>query len=140
VLAALGLLTFGMPLAHEAVHGLVARLLGARPRYGLGQGFAYTTFEKPVSRDEYLAIGLAPLVVLSGLGLGLLRGAPELAGQTLTLLVGNASGAAGDLWVAWRVLSLPREARVRDLADGFAVYLPLEASDSGSALPARRDG
>ena len=120
----LALLTLVVPLAHEAIHGLVARALGARPRFGLGAGFAYTTFAEPVSRDAYLAIGLAPLLTLSGAGLALLVACPRRAGQVLTFLVGNAAGATGDLWVIRRVAALPADARLRDLADGFAVYLP----------------
>ena len=124
LLAALGILSAGMPLLHEGAHGVVARLVGARPRYSVGRGFAYTTFEEAVGRDAYLAIGLAPLLALSALALGVLLRAPRWLGQVLTFAVGNAAGAAGDLWVAWRVIKLPRRARIRDLADGFAVFLP----------------
>ena len=126
LLPALGILNLGMPLAHEAIHGLVARLIGARPRYGLGAGFVYTTFEQPVSRNAYLAIGLSPLLALTGAGLTLLVRFPRFTGQILTFLVGNAAGAAGDVWVAWRVWALPGNAVIRDLADGFAAYLPEE--------------
>ncbi|HET7034607.1 MAG TPA: DUF3267 domain-containing protein [Thermomicrobiaceae bacterium] len=124
IVRALTLLSVIMPLAHEAVHGIVARALGARPRFGLGAGFAYTTFAEPVSRDAYLAIGLAPLLALSGTGLALLVAWPRRAGQLLIFLVGNAAGSTGDLWVLAQVAALPADALIRDLADGFAVYLP----------------
>lgn len=123
VVAILNLSVF-MPAVHEAVHGVVARLCGANPTFGIGSGFAYTTFREPVRPIPYLLIGLAPIVVLSAAGLILLVIRPVAPGQTMIFMVGNATGAFGDLWVAVRVLRLPRGSLVCDLADGFAYYLP----------------
>ena len=114
----------GVPVLHEAVHGVVARLAGARPEFGVGAGFAYTTFGEPVGRLAYLVIGLAPLVVLSAAGVAVAVGWPRYAGFVLVFLVANAAGAVGDLWVAWEIRRLPPEVRIYDLADGFAAYLP----------------
>ena len=123
-----------VPVLHEAIHGIVARLAGARPEYGVGAGFAYTTFGEPVGRAAYLVIGLAPLVVLSVLGVAAMVHWPRAAGQLLVFLVANAAGAVGDLWVAWEVRRLPPEVRICDLADGFAAYLP-EPGAASSAPP-----
>jgi len=113
-----------VPLLHEAVHGIAAMLAGVRPSYGIGPGFAYTTFPEPVAKRAYLAIGLAPLVVLSALGLPLAVVWDGGAGLVLFFLVVNAAGAIGDLWMSWRIALQPRNALFVDLADGFAVLAP----------------
>ncbi len=132
VLIAVVNLTFIMPAMHEAVHGIVARLFGARPKYGVGAGFAYTTFREPVRPVPYLAIGLAPLLAISIVGVLILCAWPFAPGQTIIFLVGNGAGAFGDLWVAMKVLQLPRECLICDLADGFAYYLPVGSSSPSS--------
>src|SRR5690606_29319888 len=98
--------------------------VGARPFYGVGPGFAYTSFREPVSPRAYRAIGLAPLIGLSILGVAVMVLWPSLALATLVFLVGNASGAMGDLWMFWRLRGLPADAQIYDLADGFAVLVP----------------
>ena len=40
----------------------------------------------------------------------------------------HASGAIGDLWMAERILRLPRQAIFYDLADGFAAVVRVDAS------------
>ncbi|CCF84610.1 conserved membrane hypothetical protein [Nitrolancea hollandica Lb] len=124
VLIALALLLVVVPVVHEAVHGIVAQLTGAHPSYGVGPGYAYTTFLEPVGKGEYLLIGLSPLVVLSVIGLAVLVLVPSITGLTLVFLVGNAAGAVGDIWMAWRTRQLPAGVRIYDLADGFVAYLP----------------
>jgi len=113
-----------VPLIHEAVHGIAAMLAGVRPSYGIGPGFAYTTFPDPVGKRAYLAIGLAPLVVLSVIGVPLAAVWETGTGAILFFLIVNAAGAIGDLWMSWRIALQPRDAVFVDLADGFAVYIP----------------
>jgi hypothetical protein len=115
-----------MPALHEAVHGIVARAFGARPTFGVGAGFAYTTFREPIRPIPYLLVGVAPLLVLSAIGVVVLTLRPLYPGQTLIFLVGNATGAFGDLWMIWQVPKLPRGTLICDLADGFAYYLPVK--------------
>jgi len=123
VLALFNLIVF-MPALHEAVHGVVARAFGARPTFGIGAGFAYTTFREPIRPLPYLLVGVAPLLVLSLVGMIVLTVRPSFPGQTLVFLVGNATGAFGDLWMIWQIPRLPRQSLISDLADGFAYYLP----------------
>lgn len=113
-----------VPVLHEAVHGIAAMLTGNRPSYGIGPGFAYTTFPDPAGKRAYLTIGLAPLVVLSVVGLPLAAAWDRGAGLVLFFLVVNAAGAVGDLWMSWRIALQPRDALFVDLADGFAVLVP----------------
>ena len=49
ILIVLGVILVSMTL-HEAMHGIVARAVGARPFYGVGPGFAYTSF--PFTKSE----------------------------------------------------------------------------------------
>lgn len=119
------LLLIVVPVVHEAVHGVAAQVVGVHPSYGIGPGYAYTTFLEPVGKGQYLLIGLAPLVVLSIIGVAVMVLVPSIAGLTLVFLVGNAAGAMGDVWMAWRTVQLPADASIYDLADGFVAYLPL---------------
>jgi hypothetical protein len=120
-----------VPVLHEAVHGIAAMLFGIRPSYGIGPGFAYTTFPDPVGKRPYLAIGLAPLIVLSTLGIPLAAVWEAGTGAVIFFLIVNASGAIGDLWMSWRIVLQPADARFVDLADGFAVYVP-ESTRTGT--------
>lgn len=128
ILLVFAIVLIGVPVVHEAVHGLVAWLLGLRPSYGVGLGFAYTTFRDPVSRSGYILVSLTPLVLISVVGLALVPVWPFGLGHLLVFLVVNAVGAIGDIWVAWRTWSLPAGVRIYDLADGYAVYLPEESA------------
>jgi hypothetical protein len=113
-----------VPVLHEAIHGLAAMLVGARPSYGIGPGFAYTTFREPMGRWPYLFVGLAPLVVLSIACILLAAQFESLAGALIFFAVINAAGAIGDLWMSWRIIRQPHDAIFYDLADGFAVLTP----------------
>jgi uncharacterized membrane protein len=117
-----------VPLLHETVHGIAAMLAGVRPSYGIGPGFAYTTFPDPVGKRPYLTIGLAPLVALSAIGLPLAALWDAATGAILFFLVVNAAGAIGDVWMSWRIAFQPRDALFVDLADGFAVFVPEPAA------------
>jgi hypothetical protein len=68
-------------------------------------------------------VGLAPLLVLSVACVTLALAWPAAAGYLLLAAIVNASGAIGDLWMAWRTLRLPRAALFYDLADGFAALV-----------------
>jgi hypothetical protein len=118
-----------VPVVHEAVHGFVAVIFRARPSYGIGPGFAYTTFQEPLARSPYLAIGLAPLVVLTLGSIVLAANWDAGAGWVIFFAIVNASGAIGDLWMAWRILNQPRGALFYDLADGFAVLVPDDGTE-----------
>ena len=113
----------------ELTHGLVMRLAGATPRYGIiwkglmlyatSPGFAY-------QRNTYVGILLAPFVLISVLvvlGIWLVPGSPWTALLVLCGVV-NASGASGDLWMTQIVLRYPRTACVMDARDGLRVFVP----------------
>jgi hypothetical protein len=112
------------PVVHELLHGLAARLVGARPTFGAGPGYAYTTFDELLHRGPFLVVGLAPLATVSVVAVALAVVSDRLAGWLVFFAVVNAAGAIGDLWMTGRVLRLPRHALFCDLADGFAALTP----------------
>jgi hypothetical protein len=112
-----------LPL-HEAAHGLVFALLGGRPVFGTKLPFAlYCGAPNQLfTRSAYLAVGLAPLVLISLAGILVILLAPALAPYVQLALIGNVSGAAGDLWAARILLRQPPGVLVQDTASGFEVY------------------
>jgi hypothetical protein len=119
-----GIVLIVVPVAHEAVHGVIAKLLGARPFYGIGAGFAYTSFEQPVSPRHYRLITIGPIVVLSAFCIALFPVSSDWFLFVLGFAVINAAGAVGDLWILWSIRELPENAVIYDLADGYAAFVP----------------
>ena len=114
-----------LPL-HELVHAAFVRLFGGRPRFGAGfkGGMPYLYVTDPgrrFSRDRFLAVALAPLVLIDAAALALLVWNPAWS-WTAPALVANTSGAVGDLWVAAALVRFPRWAQVEDRKLGFAVW------------------
>ena len=109
---------------HEGLHGLVFALLGGRPVFGTKLPFAlYCGAPNQLfTRNAYLAVGLAPLVLLSLAGVALILLAPGIAPFVQLALIGNFSGAAGDLWAARVLLRQPPAALIQDTASGFEIY------------------
>ena len=105
-------------LAHEAIHGFVYARLGYKVTYGmsgqLGAAFA-AAFQQFQTRNHNLLVALAPLFVLTPLGLLLLTSANlfiQRIGFTIALF--NTGGAIGDLYLTYRLLRLPRQALLYD--------------------------
>ena len=115
---------------HEVVHAVVVALVGHRPIFGakLDKGVIYVTTEQGLfRRDEFIAVALAPIVVLSAAALALIYALPDPVGYWIGIAaLINAGGAIGDLWMTWAVLRYPRGAIVKDEADGIRVYMPTQ--------------
>jgi hypothetical protein len=109
---------------HEAVHGLVFFALGGRPTFGARLPFALYCGapDQLFSRNAYLAVGLAPFILLSLAGIAFIVLAPAFAPYVQFALIGNASGAAGDLWAARILWQQPSAVLVEDTATGFTIY------------------
>lgn len=112
---------------HEWCHGLAIRAFGGRPRYGVGVAafvvpYAFATTDTRFTRNQFLVIVLAPLVVLTTIGVPamLLFEWPWLA---IPLAV-NAGGAVGDCWMALLLLSYPPSVSVVDDVTGLTVFGP----------------
>lgn len=114
-----------LPL-HEAVHAVVILALGGLPRFGIHWPIAvYCTAPGQLfPRRAYQIVALAPLVVLTIVGIVLTWLVPA-SGLLLWLVwVGNVSGAAGDLIVNRAVGRLPATTLIADTATGYTAYQP----------------
>jgi putative zincin peptidase len=114
-----------LPL-HEGVHATMILALGGRPRFGLKLPFAaYCTAPGQIfARDGYLAVALAPLIVLTVVGAVATWLWPGLGACIVLGLAGNVSGAVGDLASSVRLLRLPATALVTDTDTGYVAYMP----------------
>jgi hypothetical protein len=116
-----------MVLVHEAIHGFFFWwFTRARPAFGVGAGYAYASAPGwYLPRNQYLVVGLAPLVVISLVGIGLVAVGPAAwLPALLAVMVSNASGAVGDMAVVVWLLTLPRETLASDDGDAVSVYVP----------------
>ena len=119
-------LTALMIVMHEAVHGaffwIFTRTL---PKFAFKGVYAYAAAPAwYLPKTQYLLVALAPLVLLSLLGVALMLVVP--AGGFIILLlflVSNASGAVGDLWVVGWLLRQPNSCYANDQGDAVTLYL-----------------
>ena len=122
-------------LIHELVHGLFFWwFAGQRPTFGVKGLYIYAAAPPEVyfPRNHYLIVGVAPLVLLTLVGLLLMLIVPVVAVPILSLFIAfNAAGAAGDLVMAVRLLSYSPGTLMQDSDTGVVVYGP-EKSQSAA--------
>lgn len=114
-------------LLHELVHGAFFWLITrTRPRFGLQAAYAYASApEWFIPRNPYLIIGLAPLLLITILGIALLPWVPAgLLLPWIFALAVNASGSVGDVYIITWLLARPASALVNDHGDCIHIYLP----------------
>jgi membrane protein YdbS with pleckstrin-like domain len=113
---------------HELAHGIAMQTFGARPKYGFmwkALMFYATAPGYAFRRNQYIIVGLAPLVSLSVLACcGILL----LSGTQLVWILAfcgaiNGAGAIGDLWIIGTVLRYPKCAYIIDERDGMRIFL-----------------
>lgn len=123
-----------LPL-HELIHGAAIALCGYRPRFGfkLSTGVLYATADQAYfTRNAYIGVALAPLIVITLVGLlGMIASAPFVAYALGVAVIVNTGGAIGDVWFAWVLRRVPASAVVRDEADGFSVFVAAGAGSGG---------
>ena len=112
-------------LLHEFVHGLFFwYYTRQQPRFGFKVVYAYATapgWYFPTA--QYRVIGLAPLILLSILGLALIPVIPETLVYLLLFgIFTNASGAVGDAYIITRLAFEPKDTYVEDLGASFRVF------------------
>lgn len=120
-------------LVHELIHGLVYQLLGYRVSYGVSLKLiaAYAgAFAQWQRRDHNIVVALAPLLVLNLALLPLLASSsPTLLLIGFTALLFNTGGAVGDVYLAGRLLRLPRATLLYDAdTQTMLLYLPQGAA------------
>ena len=118
-----------LPL-HELIHAAAFVLWGGNPYFGAKLPYALYCGAKNqlFHRNQYFVVGLAPLVVITLVGIILILISPVLASYTLFALVGNFSGAAGDIWVVRKLLRRPRSILVEDTEAGYRAWELIEFS------------
>ncbi len=112
-----------LPL-HEALHGAAFLLWGGKPYFGAKLPYALYCGAKDqlFRRNQYVVVGLAPLLVITLAGIVLTFVAPVVAAYTLAVTVGNISGAAGDIWSVARMLRRPATTLVEDTEAGYRMW------------------
>ena len=112
-----------LPL-HELLHGLTFLLWGGKPFFGAKLPLALYcgARQQLFHRNQYIAVGLAPLVVITLAALVLTLVSPVLASYTLFANLSNFSGAVGDLWSVMRMARLPANALIEDTDAGYRAW------------------
>jgi hypothetical protein len=119
----LGLMV-GYIFAHELMHGLVMKLFGTKTvRFGFQGTYAYACSHDYYPKAAYTLIALAPVVVW-GIVLAVVNVLVPADWFWVVYLIQiiNVSGAAGDLYVTYRFLAMPKDILVRDSGVAMAVY------------------
>ncbi len=115
-------------VVHEGVHALFFRLFtGKRPHFGFTGIYAYVGAPPgvTVSRNRYFAISLAPLLVITLVGLPLIPRVPLIVLPPLLLiLILNAAGSVGDLIASCWLLRYPPSVLVEDQGSAVVVGRP----------------
>lgn len=116
---------------HEGVHGAIAGLLGHRPIFGLKPPLVYVTFATRIPRRHFMAVAIAPLLVLDSLFLGLYAAGILETFALLGFLI-NTMGALGDVWMVAKLLPYSSTALVQDTKTGFEVW---DTVPAGTSVP-----
>jgi Putative zincin peptidase len=112
-----------LPL-HELLHGTAFAFWGGKPHFGAKLPLALYCGAKNqlFHRNQYLVVGLAPLVIITLIGIIFTLLSPGLASYTIFATVGNFSGAAGDVLGTKKLLQQPKSVLVEDTETGFKVW------------------
>lgn len=121
------ILFIGTIVLHELIHGAFISKYGGKPSYGAGIAhfilpYFYATTKTIFPRNQFIVIAIAPLVVISVAGIGIMAAFPSIAHWMFIPFVVNASGAVGDLWVARNVLRYPKHVLLEDVKTGLIIY------------------
>ncbi len=111
-------------ILHEAVHGIAMRQFSdAKVRFGFTGLYAYAGSDAYYCRKHYITIGLAP-VVAWGIVLGILNVLVPKDWFYVVYMIQmtNISGAAGDLYVSWKMNRLPEDILIQDSGVAMTVY------------------
>lgn len=112
-----------LPL-HEVIHGAVFAFWGGRPHFGAKLPLAlYCGARQQIfPRNYYLVISLAPLVIISLVSIIVMIWSPGLAAYGLLAMIGNFSGAAGDVLAARRIARMSPRTLIEDTETGYSAW------------------
>ena len=120
-------LVIGTFVLHELIHGAFMSKYGGKPRYGAGIAhyilpYFYATTKTIFTRNQFIVIAIAPLVVISLVAIGIMAAFPSIAHWMVIPFVLNGSGAVGDMWVIRNVLRCPKHVLLEDQKSGLIIY------------------
>ncbi len=126
ILIAISTIVFAM-LFHEFIHGVAISMYGGKSRYGAGVAhyilpYLYTTTETIFRRNQFIVILMAPLIVISVLGVISMIVFPAIAHWFIIPLTMNAAGAIGDLWMTASIVRYPEHIILADDNSGLTIY------------------
>lgn len=116
---------FVMVTLHEAIHGVFFWLFtGGRVKFAFRGAYAYAAAPGwYIRKAPYLFISMAPLVLISLLGvIALLLIPVNWILPVLLLVAMNASGAVGDLYVFFLLVSKSGDMLVQDFGEQMEIY------------------
>ena len=108
-------------ILHEGLHGAVGALFHYRPIFGVEPPLVFTTFNERIRRTHFMAIALAPLLVLDVAFIALYAAGVLRLFMDLCFAV-NTIGAVGDIWIVLKLLPHDSTSVVQDTKTGIAVY------------------
>ncbi len=109
---------------HELVHGIAMKICGTKKvKYGFTGLYAFAGSKDFYDKKSYIFIALAP-VVLWGIIIGVVNLFVPVGWFWVVYLIQiiNLSGAAGDLFVTFKFLRLPRDILIQDYGVGMKVF------------------
>ena len=121
---------FVMVVLHEAIHGLCFWLFtGGSVKFAFKGAYAYAAApDWYLYKHPYMVVSLAPLVLITVLGLVALWWAPPGWTVPLMLLIAmNASGAIGDIYVFILLTKMPEDALVQDFGELMKLFTRSES-------------
>lgn len=121
------LVIFLVLVLHEAIHAIFFWFFSRhKPLVGFKGFYAYASMPGwYFLRRQYFIIGIAPLVIITFLGIILLATLPvDLLYLVLVALVMNTSGAVGDIFVVLWLITKPRASLALDKIDSIEFYVP----------------
>ena len=116
---------FAMVTLHEAIHGIFFKLFtGGRVKFAFRGAYAYAAAPGWfIGKTSYLLISIAPLVLISLVGVAALLIVPvNWILPIMLLVVMNASGAVGDVYVFFLLVSMSGDILVQDFGERMEVY------------------
>jgi hypothetical protein len=122
ILVGLLLVTIAVIVVHESIHGLLLwRFTGERPSFGIQfPGIGVEAPDWYIPCNQLIVIGLAPLIILTTIGIVLLLTvSPQLIGTVAIGLTINLAGSYMDIAVAMYAYLLPKSALINP-AHGYA--------------------
>lgn len=108
-------------ILHEGVHGAIAVLYGLKPIFGLKLPLVYVTFTEKIQRGHFIAIALAPLLILNTI-FGVFFAIGLFKVFSYFCLFINTLGAVGDVWMTMKLLPYEKETLVQDTKTGIELW------------------